>query len=110
MRNLRIRQSHLVKQRLPLLCQFPLLPTLHWSSVRPPGGRRCPHDVSFHLVDLVKAAFWAKQRLPSELCGVIEAVRLVMDTIQTTLRGDIRDLRRHSVSPADMQTIFAHFV
>ncbi len=30
--------------------------------------------------------------------------------MQATLRGDIRDLRRLAVSPADLQTGFANFV
>ena len=33
-----------------------------------------------------------------------------MDSMQATLRGDIRDLRRQTVSPTDLQTGFANFV
>jgi hypothetical protein len=33
-----------------------------------------------------------------------------MDSMQATLRGDIRDLRRRTVSPTDLQTGFADFV
>ena len=33
-----------------------------------------------------------------------------MDSMQATIRGDIRDLRRRTVSPTDLQTGFANFV
>ena len=33
-----------------------------------------------------------------------------MDSMQATLRGDIRDLRRQTVNPTDLQAGFANFV
>ena len=39
-----------------------------------------------------------------------DLLRMDMDTMQAALRGDIRDLRRHTVSPTDLQHGFANFV
>ena len=39
-----------------------------------------------------------------------DLLRMDMDTMQAALRGDIRDLRRHTVSPSDLQHGFAAFV
>lgn len=45
----------------------------------------------------------AKHHLLVNLRQVFEVLRMDMDTMQATMRGDIHDLCRHVVSPADMQ-------
>lgn len=52
----------------------------------------------------------AEHHLPTDLHQVFDVFRMDMDAMQATLRNDIRDLRRHSFSPADLQNSFAHFV
>ncbi len=59
---------------------------------------------------MLDAAFTAEQRLPPDLRQAFDLIRMDMDTMQATLRGDIRDLRRQTVSPTDLQHGFAHFV
>ncbi len=39
-----------------------------------------------------------------------DLLRMDMDTMQAALRGDIRDPRRHTVSPTNLKHGFANFV
>ena len=48
---------------------------------------------------MLDATFQAEQRLSPDLRHVFELLRTDMDTIQATLRGDIRDLSCLKVSP-----------
>ena len=59
---------------------------------------------------MMNATFQAEQRLSPDLRQVFELLRMDMDVMQATLRSDIRDLRRLTVSLADLQTGFANFV
>ncbi len=43
---------------------------------------------------LLDAALMAEQRLTPDLRQAFDLLRMDMDTMQATLRGDIRDLRR----------------
>ena len=59
---------------------------------------------------LLDAAFLAESRLPPDMRQAFDLLRMDMDTMQAALRGDIRDLRRHTVRPTDLQHGFANFV
>lgn len=52
----------------------------------------------------------AEQRLPPDLRHGFELLRMDVDTMQATLLGDIRDLRRLTVSSTDLKNNFANFV
>ena len=69
-----------------------------------------PFSSAVSSSDLLDAAFQGEQRLALDLRQAFELLRMDMDSMQATLRGDIRDLRRRTVSPTDLQTGFADFV
>ena len=73
-------------------------------------GVTAPLSLVVSSSDLLDAAFQAEQRLALDLRQAFELLRMDMDSMQATMRGDIRDLRRRTVSPTDLQTGFANFV
>ncbi len=70
-------------------------------------GVTAPFSSAISSSDLLDAAFQAEQRLAPDFRQAFELLRMDMDSMQATLRGDIRDLRRQTVSPTDLQTGFA---
>ena len=68
----------------------------------PQLGVTAPFSSAVSSSDLLDAAFQAEQRLAPDLRQAFELLRMDMDSMQATLRGNIRDLRRHTVSPTDL--------
>ena len=52
----------------------------------------------------------AEQRLTPDLRQAFDLLRMDMDTMHATLSDDIRNLRRQTASPTDLQHGFANFV
>jgi hypothetical protein len=59
---------------------------------------------------LLDATLMAEQRLPLDLRQAFDLLRMNMDSMHATMRGDIRDLHRQTVSPTDLQHGFTNFV
>ena len=77
----------------------------------PQLGPTAPYSSAVSSSDaLLDAALLAESRLPPDMRQAFDLLRMDMDTMQAALRGDIRDLRRHTVSPSDLQHGFAAFV
>ena len=68
----------------------------------PQLGVTAPLASAVSSSDLLDAALMVEQRLPPDLRQAFDLLRMDMDSMQATLRGDIRDLRRQTVSPIDI--------
>ena len=76
----------------------------------PQLGVTAPFSSALSSSDLLDAALLGEQRLSLDLRQAFELLLMDMDSVQATLRGDIRNLRRQTVSPTDLQHGFANFV